>query len=249
MGQARHRKAEIAELKSNAGLVVDLDKIAYQNVPDINAFVKSISGCDDRVLQLMKDLTGNDPEIVNVVNNGGIPLQCHDNAADLALKLGGTTQTGWLMMITTDKENFAYGDIPNHDATIAVHQRRYGIQEFNQHMIVRATDGQLYDSTPAFTPGMGKTFRIFWPDDKLLTVDAFDYEVCRYTHNIIWGQNIMYLPWAGRGYLRHTAAQDIQHIVIGELCGIRPGLIPGRYRKVQDHNERYGVAKLQASYM
>jgi len=248
MGQARQRKAEIAELKSNTALVIDLDKIDYLNVSDINTFVKSVSGCDDRFLQLMKDLTGNDPEIVRTVDFGGRPLQCIDNAHLLNQTLGGECQRGWQLLINTDSKMEKYSALkPWEDTSLARVQLRFGFQEINQHMLVRSADGQLWDSSPSIGLTMPKQFRIFWQDDKLLTKRALDYELLDddvYT----WGMNYCYLPIAGRALLRHRSSDDLQHIVPGELCPIRVSPPKGRYRNLEEHNRRNGVHLLEQSF-
>lgn len=246
MGQARLRQAEIAELKS-VDLVVDLDKVDIDNVTDINTFVKAMSGCDDRFLELMKQQTGNDPEIVRVVEFGGRPLQCLDNAHMLQTAIGGECVRGWLLLLNTNKEYDRVGEIkPWDSASLAKVQRRFGFQEINQHMVVRGPDGQIYDSSPSVGRSMPDQFRIFWQDDKLLTEDALDYEM--FNDAITWGMNYVYLPVAGRSMLRHTAAFDIQHIVPGELCPIRLEQPKGRQRDVDQHIRRNGVDILNRAF-
>jgi len=247
MGQARLRQAEIAKLKS-VDLVVDLDKVDIDNITDINTFVKSVSGCDDRFLELMKQLTGNDPEIVRVVEFGGKPLQCIENAHMLNNVVRGECVRGWQILLSTNKKYERLSELnPSDDPSLARTQRRFGFQEINQHMLVRDPEfGQLWDSSPSISAGMPDQFRIFWQDDKLLTKDALDYEMVDDVYT--WGMNYCYLPVAGRSMLRLNNASDIQHIQPGELCPIRLEQPKGRQRDVDEHIRRNGVAMLQRSF-
>ena len=209
MGQAKQRKAEIEAIKLRGTLTVDLTKVEYENIIDIRSWVKSITGADDKVLDLMYELTGSQPEVVKCLDRAHRIRKCHENAPLLADELGGETVKGWTMFVYTDKEAS--------DNPIAKSSAKYGIQEFNQHMIVRTPDGKLYDSTPPSSVGHGDIFRIFWQDDKLMTKDSIHNSI-RPNGEYGWGENLIYLPENSKGYLERKEAADIQHITPGQLC-------------------------------
>jgi hypothetical protein len=162
---------------------------------DTEQLVMKITNCDSEFFNVIKSDTGNTVEILKKVKvDGAKVLKCHENAPKLASMTGGKTVKGWIIYM------------PSNDYASSVMYKN-GVVELNQHMVIEAPDGRLYDSTP-FTEDIHglsmktEKYHFFVRDDRLMTDDSpapgkcmLDFNTGAITHT--WGPNLVYVSKHG----------------------------------------------------
>ena len=240
--QQKNRRKKLRErrqrAKRNARLRIEnqklellkIEKERYSKLTDIEKEVIDYTNVETDFFDKVKEEMGNPIRRIKYIKDEETEfMKCHKNATHLSNKIDGKRVKGWRVYLpnTNCKELFNGMKV---DMKLVKANKRYGVVELQQHMVVEGQDGILYDNSPTEGVGVSDKVGFFIQDDRLLT-EASSSKGRSVSHipiedrkmkgldmgDYMWGNNMIYVSKSGSGYMKTKYSHDIKHLSPGEL--------------------------------